>query len=52
MIKESTGQVHLETAHRASYVAFYGDVPFGKKVRQGCGNSLCINPEHLELIVG
>jgi len=51
MIKESCGSVHLETAHRASYVAFYGDVPSGKQVRQGCGNSLCINPDHLELVV-
>ena len=51
MVKEPNGSAHLESAHKASYMAFYGDIPSGKMVRQGCGNSLCINPEHLELVV-
>jgi hypothetical protein len=51
MVKDANGNTSLDSAHRASYMAFYGEVPKGKKVRQGCGNSLCINPEHLELIV-
>ena len=51
MIKDSSGKVHLERAHHASYLAFYGEVPSGKKVRQSCGNPLCINPAHLELVV-
>jgi len=51
MVKEPNGETHLETAHKASYMAFYGPVPPGKVVRQACGNPLCINPEHLELIV-
>ncbi|PID45137.1 MAG: hypothetical protein CSB47_09710 [Proteobacteria bacterium] len=51
MVKEPDGSTHMDTAHKASYMAFYGDVPVGKVVRQGCGNPLCINPEHLELVV-
>lgn len=51
MVKESNGDAHMETAHTASYMAFYGEIPQGKVVRQGCGNPLCINPEHLELVV-
>ena len=51
MVKDSKGNTYLESAHKASYMAFYGDIPKGKTVRQACGNPLCINPEHLELIV-
>ena len=51
MIKDAQGNTKLDSAHRASYMAFYGEIPKGKKVRQGCGNPLCINPDHLELIV-
>ena len=51
MFKDSHGKTSLIAAHEASYMAFYGDIPRGKKVRQACGNPLCINPEHLELVV-
>ena len=51
MVKDFDGNTYLERAHTASYMAFYGEIPKGKKVRQACGNPLCINPEHLELVV-
>lgn len=51
MVKEPGESARMDTAHRASYMAFYGEIPAGKVVRQACGNPLCINPEHLELVV-
>ena len=38
------------SAQTASYHAFIGSVPEGNLVKQSCGNRLCINPEHLELL--
>lgn len=40
----------MESAHRASYLTFVGPIPDGTFVRQSCGNRLCINPEHLEVL--
>ena len=40
----------MVSAQTASYHAFIGDIPEGHLVKQRCGNRLCINPEHLELI--
>jgi hypothetical protein len=40
----------MESAHRASYLTFVGPIPDGTLVRQSCGNRLCINPEHLEVL--
>lgn len=37
------------SAHRASYVAFVGEIPTGKLVRHKCDTKLCVNPEHLTL---
>ena len=42
--------VKMVSAQTASYQAFNGAVPAGYLVKQSCGNRLCINPEHLELI--
>jgi hypothetical protein len=39
----------MESAHRASYLAFVGPIPEGGLIRQTCGNRLCVNPEHLDL---
>jgi len=38
------------SAQAASYQAFTSSIPEGHLVKQSCGNRLCINPEHLELI--
>jgi hypothetical protein len=40
----------MVSAQSASYRAFVGPVPEGHLVKQSCGNRLCINPEHLELM--
>ena len=42
--------VKMVSAQSASYLAFLGTIPDGYLVKQRCGNRLCINPEHLELI--
>ncbi len=41
----------MVSAQTASYHAFIGAVPDGHLVKQSCGNRLCINPEHLQLLV-
>lgn len=41
---------YMESAHRASYSAFIERLADGALVRQSCGNRLCVNPEHLELV--
>ncbi len=40
----------MESAHRASYLTFVGPIPEGTFIRQSCGNRLCVNPEHLEML--
>jgi hypothetical protein len=37
-------------ADDASYIAFFGEIPPKTLVRQTCGNRLCINPDHLEVM--
>lgn len=36
-------------AHRFAYERYVAPIPDGKVVRRTCGNSGCVNPEHLEL---
>jgi hypothetical protein len=43
-------RIVMVSAQTASYRAFISPVPAGYLVKQHCGNRLCINPEHLELI--
>lgn len=43
------GTRKTETAHRASYAAFNGDIPKGMWVLHRCDNPKCCNPEHLYL---
>ena len=49
MLRDENGQMSMQSAHRASYVAFIGPLTGEKKVVQSCGNRLCINPAHLQL---
>jgi hypothetical protein len=42
--------VRMVSAQSASYRAFVDPIPDGYLVKQRCGNRLCINPAHLELI--
>ena len=48
MQEDKTGQ--MVSAQSASYRAFIGAIPDGSLVKQHCGNRLCINPAHLELM--
>ena len=43
-------KIIMLSAQAASYQAFIGPIPEGHLVKQSCGNRLCINPEHLELM--
>ena len=43
-------RTYMVSAQTAIYHAFIGDIPDGHLVRQSCGNRLCINPDHLELL--
>lgn len=43
----SDGTRRTETAHRASYSAFVGEIPEGMWVLHKCDNPKCCNPDHL-----
>ncbi len=50
MEMQEDSRTKMVSAQTASYHAFIGQVPEGNLVKQSCGNRLCINPEHLELL--
>jgi len=50
MMVRQASENKMESAHRASYAAFVAPIPDGAIIRQSCGNRLCVNPEHLEII--
>lgn len=43
-------RIQMVSAQSASYRAFIDSIPAGFLVKQHCGNRLCINPNHLELM--
>lgn len=38
------------TAHRAQYYIFHGSIPARHEIDHLCGNTLCVNPFHLEAV--
>ena len=49
-IRDSNNEMKMVSAQTASYLQFLAEVPDGSLVKQSCGNRLCINPQHLELM--
>lgn len=50
MVRDTDSTVKMVSAQAASYQQFIAEVPDGYLVKQSCGNRLCINPQHLELL--
>jgi len=50
MVRDTDNTVKMVSAQSASYQQFIAEVPDGYLVKQSCGNRLCINPQHLELL--
>ena len=38
-------------AHRFAYLKFVGDIPDNNVVHHKCENKLCVNPQHLEIML-
>lgn len=49
-VSDSNNETKMVSAQTASYLQFVAKVPDGYLVKQNCGNRLCINPQHLELM--
>ena len=50
MVRDTDNTVKMISAQSASYQQFIAELPDGYLVKQSCGNRLCINPQHLELM--
>jgi len=40
----------VQTAHRYTYIAKYGNIPVGTEIDHLCRNRGCVNPDHLEAV--
>lgn len=43
------GHKHM-SGHRASYIAFKGEIPEGMQIDHICYNPACVNPDHLQVV--
>ena len=43
-------EYNSQLAHRASYEAFKGSIEAGTVIHHKCGNTRCVNPEHLQAV--
>lgn len=41
------GTRHQEWVHRIAYEIAHGPIPEGMQINHRCGNSLCVNPDHV-----
>jgi hypothetical protein len=46
-LPDREGRLLMQSAHRASYELFVGEIPVDKKLVHVCSNRLCVNPDHL-----
>jgi hypothetical protein len=46
------GKIGRRGAHRVYYERFVGPIPKGHELDHLCRNTLCVNPEHLEPVLG
>lgn len=44
------GKHHMDKAHRVSYEIYKGAIPAGHEVDHICTNTLCVNPDHLQVV--
>jgi hypothetical protein len=47
---QTTCPVYVRIAHRFAYEFVHGKIPAGLEIDHLCGNKLCVNPQHLELV--
>lgn len=48
--RDSTGRYPTLAAHRVSYELARGPIPDGLEPDHLCGNTKCVNPDHLEVV--
>jgi len=51
-LRREAGVTKVAYAHRFSYEMHYGPITEGMEIDHTCGNTLCVNPRHLEEVTG